>query len=164
MQSTNVLYGESLLDHVVRSYGNIAVLFDIALLNGISIDAEPEAGIMLNAVDAVPPKEQVIIIVDVAAKKLSDTVKPIAYQTPVDIAMQEAGSTEGLFDFALMNGIAITDDLIAGNAYIKPDVLNSRIKTVFNDRLKPACGNIKQVFIKPGGIGFMQIENTFIVS
>ncbi len=82
-------------------------------------------------------------------------------QCPIDIAMQEAGSIEALFDFALANGISITDDMIAGNIYTKPAMRNKSIAAVFYSKLKPASA---YVWEGEEGIDYWQIERNNIVS
>lgn len=63
------------------------------------------------------------------AKQGVNRIEP--QQTPVDLAIQDAGSMEALFQVAERNGHGITSDLIPGDEYIKPDVREISVVKVF---------------------------------
>lgn len=85
-------------------------------------------------------------------------------QTLLDICMQSAGEIDGLFLSAVSNGMGITDDLVTGQSAFGLSAATAKagIAALFNN-LPPASGiTVEQAL--PGGIGYMQIQQTFIVS
>ena len=85
-------------------------------------------------------------------------------QTLLDICIESAGEIDGLFLCAVNNGMGITDDLIPGQSAfgLSAATAKSAIAALFNN-LPPASGiTLEQAL--PGGIGFMQIQQNFIVS
>lgn len=85
-------------------------------------------------------------------------------QTLFDFVTQFAGSMEGAFEMALLNGIGITELIAPGTAL---QVIEHDIKTVNtfkNHRLDITTFLISIVPAPPGGIGYMQIGNDFVVS
>lgn len=90
-------------------------------------------------------------------------------QSLPDIAVQECGSFEAAFALSERNGIALTDDLTAGQELeVAPeDVGKKRIAAALAVRdVKPATAiSAEDAALVPwGGIGFMGIETDFIVS
>lgn len=90
------------------------------------------------------------------------------YQTLLDLAIQETGSLENVFDIAAAGNKAITDDIDTGTLEL-PEVLETNIKVqdYFSGRaIKPATGiTAEQEAACPfGGIGYMGIEINFMVS
>ena len=88
-------------------------------------------------------------------------------QTMADITIQEYGKLDHLFDVALGVGKGITDVLEAGEVLVLPaitiDAAAARVVSVLQrSENKPANG--VDVINNNGGIGFMQIGNSFIVS
>ncbi len=168
MQLTIKANGEdSLLDIAVQQYGNVAALFDIALLNELAIDAVPVLGKEL--IKPVVP-ETVI-----AYKTIVNKRKPLPRlivtagdeQALVDLAMQECGSVESLFQMAVLNKISVTDDLIIGQQYKKLPVANADIAQVFAGEHKPASNTPVPEDLLPmplQGVDYWYIEEDFIVS
>ena len=90
-------------------------------------------------------------------------------QSLLDMAVQECGSFETAFALSERNGIALTDDLVAGQELeIAPeDVGKKRIVAALAAQgVKPATAvSAEDAALVPwGGIGFMGIEIDFIVS
>lgn len=156
--------GDCIVDVVMATFRNLEALFDLAILNNTSIDAEPGAGAYL-----VLPT----LVFDVAKSNnvtrialLDKSVKARAMQAFVDIAMQEAGSVESLFEVAVLNGLSITEKLTIGNAYLKPVIALQDIVKVFKGALKPASDDEVPNPELPGGksgIGYWGIEIDFEV-
>lgn len=84
------------------------------------------------------------------------------HQALIDLAIQQGGSVETLFEVAQRNQLGITDDITSGTDYANPDVADVQVIKVFNDQLKPASAIINTV--RQGGIDYMQISNDFKVS
>lgn len=85
-------------------------------------------------------------------------------QTFLDICLESAGEIDGLFLCAIENEMGITDDLIPGQSVlgVSPDASKLSIVALFRTN-PPASGTTVDQAL-PGGIGYMQIENNFIVS
>lgn len=96
-------------------------------------------------------------------------MRVISGQSLSDIAVQEDGNIETVFEWALKNDKSITDKLVPGELLVNP---NSKLKDkplseYFKGvQKKIATGITKQNFeliVVDEGIGAMIIENTFIV-
>jgi len=88
------------------------------------------------------------------------SVKILPKQTLFDIAVQECGSIEAVFEIARTNNLSITAELPAGTIIILPEVYNRTVKKVYQDNgYKPASISDTNF----GGIGFWTIGDDFIV-
>lgn len=59
-------------------------------------------------------------------------------QSPFDLAVQKGGSIEAVFDFAVQNGISITDELVHGIGLLPPDAKSKQIVDYYSKHsLKP---------------------------
>jgi hypothetical protein len=88
------------------------------------------------------------------------------HQTPLDFVTQHGGDLEGLFEMAALNGMSITKDVVPGTQL---EVAEAELKTIrFYKRsgldIKTNYLLMSGGYVKPGGIGYMQIENDFIVT
>lgn len=89
-------------------------------------------------------------------------------QSFFDLVIQGTGAIENAFEMALLNGLSITDDLEIGQT-IEPSTITSKsIVAMFSEKHYPATFEVfpKTGELSPvlGGIGYMAIEDTFIVS
>jgi hypothetical protein len=88
--------------------------------------------------------------------------------TMLDVAMLVAGSVEGFFALATLNGLAYTDEITPGQELnLNIAVQSASVVKYFKDKgYKPASG----VGVPlgggggSGGIGYWSIEDNFIVS
>ena len=93
----------------------------------------------------------------------------IENQSVFDIAVQESGSVLSAFDWALKNGLSLTEDLAPGQKLISPnsDFIDTDVAGYFKGKKQMvATGfNIEdgQPIIPILGIGTMRIGTTFIV-
>lgn len=90
----------------------------------------------------------------------------IENQSVFDVAVQESGSVLAAFDWALKNGLSITDELEPGQNIIAPDSTfkNSDVANYFKGKKQMIATAIKRPPIPPGlGIGFMRIGINFKV-
>ena len=90
-------------------------------------------------------------------------------QSLLDIAVQECGATEAAYSLAQRNGIAITDDLAAGEqiAFVPKDVLDKRVAAsmkAYGAKPATAVSESDIALVPWSGIGLMGIEIDFIVS
>jgi len=89
-------------------------------------------------------------------------------QSLLDIAIKETGSITSIFDFAIINGFGITDDIVPGSA-IEIPIIDYGFKGVVDyyrqNRITPAT-TIDEATLpaRDKGIGFWQIGLTFKVS
>jgi hypothetical protein len=155
----------SLSDVAVNKYGNMEALFDIAIANGVSPDTVP-----------VLDGEVQLPVLELIRKTVKNNRKPLPIypfvkaggdQALIDIAMQEAGTVESLFEVALLNGICLTDDLTPDHEYKRPALVNAKVVSVFSGAVKPASNtpvDEEQLPVELNGIDYWYIENTFIVS
>jgi len=89
-------------------------------------------------------------------------------QTLLDIAVQEYGTIEAMFDFAIANNKSIHGELEVGADYIVPQgKQNTEILNYYKSKLiKPSTAISEQNtqdIETPDGIGYMAIGSTFIV-
>lgn len=87
-------------------------------------------------------------------------------QNLFDISIQKNGNVQTVFELALLNKISITDNIepaqkieVATSDLIVPELVDYFI----NRQQKVATGSINTLEIRPAGIGYMIIENDFIV-
>lgn len=152
--------GQSLADVAVLYYQNLEALFDLAVKNNLPFDAE--AGM---AMDVYLPEVTLPNKPFIQEQNFENPfVKVSANQALVDIAIQEGGTVEALFDAAIRNGIDITDDLLPGTLLRKPERINKTVAALFTGRIKPASNAPNDLPEQPEGIDYWYIENTFIVS
>ncbi|GIZ09975.1 hypothetical protein [Flavobacterium sp. UMI-01] len=96
-------------------------------------------------------------------------MKVIAGQSLSDVAVQEDGSIETVFEWALKNGKSITEKLTPGETLINPNssFINKDISTYFQGvqkKIATALTNQNhELIVADEGIGAMIIESTFIV-
>lgn len=92
-------------------------------------------------------------------------MKVIAHQNLLDIAVQELGSIEAVFELAINNGKSITSYLNAGEVLQLPEVVDEDIANYFQSReRKIATEHHVDVETAVGGISFWAINDDFIVS
>lgn len=87
----------------------------------------------------------------------------IENQSVFDVAVQESGSVLAAFDWALKNGLSLTDDLEPGQQLISPnsDFFNTDVAGYFKGKKQMiATSGVKMTTI---GIGKMKIGKNFIV-
>lgn len=87
----------------------------------------------------------------------------IENQSVFDVAVQESGSVLAAFDWALKNGLSLTDDLEPGQQLISPnsDFFNTDVSGYFKGKKQMiATSSVKMTTI---GIGKMKIGKNFIV-
>ncbi|WP_044217610.1 hypothetical protein [Chitinophaga pinensis] len=97
-----------------------------------------------------------------------ETVNVKPHQCLLDLSMQLKGSIDALFDFAIANGISITDDLRSGSMIWVPDraIIDRRtFQTLKDEEAIPANAYTTEdeAAIK-GGIGYMGIQVDLRVS
>lgn len=84
-------------------------------------------------------------------------------QNMLDMTVQYTGVLDSLILLAQLNGVSITADLIAGNNLNEVPVVDNRV-TSFFQKIEYDCTTVFRQALPPGGIGYMQIQTSFIVS
>lgn len=93
----------------------------------------------------------------------------IANQSLLDLAIQENGNVDAVFDLAVANNISITEILSPGKEIIpvKSDYSNFETANYFKGRSKKIATGLNfedsEILEPEFGIGLMEIGSTFIV-
>jgi hypothetical protein len=160
-----VLSGQTILDIAIQSCGGIEAAFDLAMLNGLNPTDDLIPGqelILPDVIDSdvqqyfqnknIHPATLLTVqaqitgsVVDTIIRNVStiqsNLIPVIQGQTFFDIAIQEFGSVEAAFQFATLNGLSVTDDLVPGALFQKTTVINKNILGYYqNKNIKPATG------------------------
>lgn len=93
-------------------------------------------------------------------------MKVIAHQNLLDIAVQELGSVEAVFELAVLNNKSVTSDLTAGEVLQLPEVVDADIANYFQSRERKIATEYYDVETETAleGISFWAINHDFIVS
>lgn len=85
-----------------------------------------------------------------------------------DLVIQGTGNIENAFAMALLNGMSMTEDLVIGQKVLPSAVTTKSVVALYGPKNYPATyealpdsGELSPIL---GGIGYMIIEETFIVS
>lgn len=96
-------------------------------------------------------------------------MKVISGQCLCDIAVQEDGNIETVFDWALKNNKSITSKLTAGETLVDPNsaLKNKPLSDYFQGMQKKIAtattNQDQELIVTDEGIGAMIIEDTFII-
>jgi len=85
-------------------------------------------------------------------------------QSVLDLAIQESGSVMAAFEWAVKNGLSITDDLEPGQTVTAADsnFKNTDVTNYFKNKKQLIATGTKRPPVPPGlGIGYMQIGLNF---
>lgn len=95
-------------------------------------------------------------------------IKASDRQTIIDLAVQELGSVEAAFVFALINDLALTDDTVPGQEFLLSDVNNETLVNYYSQKnIKPTTGlsdDDNDIVEENEGIGYWIIGTDFTVS
>lgn len=156
--------GMNLLDAALRS-GSLEDLFSIAAINGLSITDDLQAGSVVYSSGKNYQKSSNVIL----PVRVSHSVVVLSGQTLLDLAIQEVGGLEAVFQLSLLNGLSITSTLAGGQQIqysVKP--VNKKILKAYKDnKWKPASGATMPGQQAPevlSGVGYWAIGFDFIVS
>lgn len=158
MPVTKVINGQSLSDLT----GDM-LLFEAADLNGIGITDVLTPGVLLSVPEQAPAK---LFKESVPVTVKPETVRSLYGQSWIDIALQQLGTEDRLFELCDLNNAGITDELMANTVITCPAVEAKLKRTVaVLKAYKPSSVKV----IPPGGeveegIEFWAIELDFIVS
>ncbi len=151
---------QTLLDYVIENGGSIMAWFDVARLNDFGITEEVAAGVVAQTISTRFIPQEATIATPVQQPQAVVLKKQ---QTVLDFTTQHAGTIESMFKMALLNGISVTDEVTEGTA-LKIDAEKLQVVNYFIIRAIDVVSAKKASEVQPGGIGYMQIQNNFIVS
>lgn len=183
----NAAYNQELIDIAVMGCGDATRLFEVAQLNGLGITDLAAAGTAYDTPAAVLTKQKLVSLFSLpfnapasnedmrmeitgngvlrSVNVADNALRVEDGQTVIDMAMQTTGDAARIFDYAQMNGIAITDDISAGDAVTVPSATIDKagiVKMLAVKANKPASGY--STINTEEGIGFWIIEKDFKVS
>lgn len=191
MASIHVAENQSLFDIAIQRLGSTEAVFELAILNGLSITDELAAGSLIDlpeawnkssVADYFKNKNLVPATFQESAGSQIENIQVIYWtndfeektgmrvserQSMFDVAMQTSGSFEAVFELALLNGISITDELVAGQLLQLPAVLNSdnvnyyALKKIVPETVGTEIDESLPVL---EGIGYWAIGVDFVVS
>jgi hypothetical protein len=195
MKEVKIYVGQTLIDIALQELGDAERLFELAVLNNLEVTDTLPAVLLVPDVD--PSKKKLVkLFANPMNKPASATgfspgndfwhftpdTRPVVYQpesaikqvpvlpgqTLIDIALQELGDCEQLFELAKMNNISATDDLAAGSLVFVPDYSLDKkelVKLFANPMNKPASSRSNiTIPTGPEGIDYWGIEIDFVVS
>ncbi|WP_448672436.1 hypothetical protein [Sphingobacterium multivorum] len=86
-------------------------------------------------------------------------------QSVLDFVLQHTGSISGAVEFAVTNGISVTDDLVIGQTYFIPDEIDTDtdISDYYDRNDYVPAGGVEFIVEPEFVIGRMIIEQSFIV-
>ena len=88
-------------------------------------------------------------------------------QSLLDIAIQCCGSAEAAYDIAVLNGLSIADDLVAGRELSIPAAVNSSVVSYYTQKgIRPATNittEAENALIEEG-VEFWAIEYDFVIN
>jgi len=155
----------NLLDAALASAGSLEDLFAFALANNKSITDELAPG------ETLKPTGKIYKPSSTTASIVREThlVMILSGQTLLDLAIQETGSMEGLFQLLVLNQLSATEQLPEGTEIKYPTKAADRIiRKAFQDNAwKPSSAKTlpgQQLPETQEGIGYWAIEVDFRVS
>lgn len=160
--------GQTLVDIAIQENGSVLAAFELALVNGLALTDTPDSYLP----NRIAKKEYEVFDVGsffTAINKRNEIVTVEKKQSLLDIAIQADGSAQCAFEWALYNGLSITDELLSGLEFKMPKseaFRQQRIAEYFKDK-KIATGfplENSALPLQPEGIGAMITGTSFIVS
>lgn len=189
-QTITVEKGQTLFDATLQLCGSLEGLFDILILNNLTIDDELVAGTelkvsaptdkitynVINGLGIVPAtletppfvasgNDAVVIKVASAPSNLSTTVE--VGQTIFDIAVQLHGTLEGLFDVIQKNNSSITGTLTPGTLMVASSPIEQGVRSGIQSLNIIPCTEYTVTSssdVIPEGVDYWAIEIDFKVS
>lgn len=166
MSQVNSYIGESAVDLSVRGFSHLEGVVRFCIDNGLAIDHQ-ESGNNARLVDDAlkaelrnnrpmfPPKPN-----PRAAKIVVN-----GGQNLVDLTLQETGSVEGFVAFLRANGFDPQDDPAAGTELksLNADIVNPEVREFYRSQAYKVNTGENAGEPEILGIGFMIIEDTFII-
>lgn len=128
-----VIENQTLLDIAVINNGSVMAAFDYAITNGISITDQLTPGQIIYAVE--PKEYNTNEFVEIAEKyidKRKRVISVIENQSLLDVAIQEDGCVLAGLEWAIYNGLSITDLITPGQKLNMPKSTEFRYEDLAN--------------------------------
>ncbi len=150
----------NVVDFALQQHGSVAALFAICMANNASITDELIPGTTWQLAEGEFEN------IEVAITKYTPPTAGLQLknrQNLSDFVTQQTGDIAGLFTTAKMNGLSITQEVAEGTI-LSVFAMNSKVINYLKDMSVDIVSAQKASLLQPGGIGFMQIGTSFIVS
>lgn len=184
-------YNQTLIDMALQGAGDVEQCMNVAALNNLSLTATLTPGAIVTTPDATGDKQKLqkffntspynpasigsgeaitgltsFIQITPAIAKGALSIRE--GQTVIDMALQGSGDVDRLIEVAMLNGLSITDELVAGSLIITPGaLLNKRSLALFFNAAPyyPASGEAgnNNNDADEHGVGYDVIEDDQIV-
>lgn len=160
-----VIPGMSICDAALASAGSLEDLFALALLNGKSITEDLQSGVSLQSTTKKYLQSSAVTLPLREANK----AEVMAGQTMLDLAIQEAGGLQAVFELSLLNQKSLTSMLEQGQSVQYParpentSILNAYKTNKWKPASAAAIPGVKEPEIL-GGVGYWTIGQNFTVS
>ena len=164
MKTIIIAPGNNVFDVAVTEFGTLEALFDIASLNGLGVTAELAPGAAVMVDESLRFDKKAVTISDAVVVEQDFTLQG---QSLFDLAVQFSGSMEGLFDFAQLNKLPLTADLVPGTPVNLPKPVDKNMRAIIKALgIKPATAvsTSQGGEITPEGIGYWAIGVDFMVN
>lgn len=116
-----VIENQTLLDIAIQETGTVFSVFDWAFENGLSITDTLTPGQKVETISIVQYEpDRFYYLLEKFIDKKPVIVNVIENQSLLDVAIQEDGCVLAVFDWALNNGLSITDTLTPGQKIKMP--------------------------------------------
>lgn len=148
------------LDYAILQNGSITALMAVCMANDASITDDLVPGTVWTEVEGQYDQVEVRFQEITPAAEESMVKK---HQTIVDFVCQNAGEISGLFTTALLNGLSITQEVAEG-AVLKVAQTQLKVINYFKTNGIDIVSSRSSSDTMSGGIGYMQIGSSFIVS
>lgn len=187
---------QSIIDLAIQACGSAEAAFEFALLNGLSVTGDLETGHALSVPDVMDVDVlnyysqkgicpatavgDILTSLDLSIQAVdsfisyesilqSDEVIVLEGQSFIDLAMIYCGFADLAADFALLNGLSVTETLEPGLKLKKPAVSNKKVQAYYEQKaLQPATdidmNSNTGGAVELAGIGYWILETNFIVS
>lgn len=150
--------GQTLVDIVMATVGNIAGLPAVASANGLSMTGNVVAGQVIVIPDITFP---VVASSAGATAQQARTATVAPGQTLYDIAIQYCGGVDAIVGLAAANSLSLSATLSAGQILQVPNTINKRVRRAYDEAgWRPAAGDILNTL---EGVDYWAIEYDFIV-
>lgn len=109
-----VQHPQTLPDIVVQNTNSLEYLFEMAMLNGLSINSQPISGTQLKQLNKRQESKEPQPL---AKFKSQPKIVAMDRQSLQDLTLQTTGSLEHIFELALLNGVSVTATPEPGDEY-----------------------------------------------
>lgn len=157
---------QTIFDVAIQQYGNIQGVFNLIKDNDLNWSSTVEPGTELQIDDNVNYTDYDPAHIQQQTRNQIPLIAAEPNQNIFDVAIQQFGSIEGVFNFIKNNNISVSAQVKAGvNLNAQGEVIEKLVYNYFLPRQKPATGSEVKVDAVPiyEGIDYWAIEVDFVV-